>query len=91
METEMHTDPTSSQTLVARLKSRVLRSRAGRLFIDKKFFHYTLVGVFISVLNIFLLWLLIDVFGIPTVISSTLVIGSTFIFRYVLFRAFGLM
>ncbi len=73
------------------LKAWVLSSVIGRLFLDRKFFIYTCVGVFISVLNIFLLWLLIDVFTIPTVIASTLVIGATFIFRYVLFRVFGLM
>lgn len=74
-----------------KLKEYILKSPAGRLFLDKKFFHYTLIGVCISILNIFLLWLLIDIFKIPTVISSTLVIGATFIFRYILFRVFGLM
>ena len=55
-------------------------------FFEKEFFHYTWISVFISVLNIFLLWLLIDVFDIPTIISSTLIIGGTFIIRYILYR-----
>jgi len=36
----------------------------GRLFWDKKFFHYTWIAVFISALNVFFLWLFIDVFDI---------------------------
>lgn len=81
----------NTETVFGRIKARILKSAIGRLFLDKKFFHYTLIGVGISLLNIFLLWLLIDVFKIPTVISSTLVIGATFIFRFILFRVFGLM
>ncbi|OGZ73729.1 MAG: hypothetical protein A2832_00705 [Candidatus Zambryskibacteria bacterium RIFCSPHIGHO2_01_FULL_44_22b] len=63
-------------------------TKIGKLFLDKKFLHYTWIGIFISVLNIFLLWLFIDIFGIPTIISSTVIIGATFIIRYVLFRRF---
>ena len=63
-------------------------TKIGKLFFDKKFLHYTWIGIFISVLNIFLLWLFIDIFGISTVISSTVIIGATFIIRYVLFRRF---
>lgn len=62
-----------------------------RLFLDKKFAHYTWIGIFISLLNIFLLWLLIDMFGIPTIVSSTLVIAGTFILRYVLFDSFKIL
>ena len=62
-----------------------------RLFLDKKFVHYTWIGIFISILNIFLLWLLIDNFHIPTVISSTLVVIGTFILRYVLFDSFKIL
>ena len=70
------------------LVDRFRQHKIGKLFWDKKFLHYTWIGIFISVLNIFLLWLLIDIFDIPTVISSTAVIGATFIIRYVLFRRF---
>lgn len=60
------------------------RSVLTRLFWDKKFMHYTWIGVFISFLNIFFIWLLIDIFNVPTVIASTVVIGLTFILRYIL-------
>lgn len=53
--------------------------------------HYTWIGIFISLLNIFLLWLLIDNLHIPTVISSTLVVLGTFILRYVLFDSFKIL
>lgn len=66
-------------------------TRIGRLFLNKKFLRYTLIGIFISVLNIFLLWLLIDVFDIPTIISSTLVVLGTFLLRYVLFDSFKIL
>ncbi len=88
METETNEN---KKTLPGRFKSWLFASPIGRLFIDRRFFNYTLIGVFISLLNIFLLWLLIDIFEISTVIASTLVIGSTFIFRYVLFRLFDVM
>ena len=61
--------------------------RLKTLFLNKKFAHYTWIGIFISLLNIFLLWLLIDIFNISTIISSALVVGATFILRYVLFDA----
>lgn len=61
------------------------------MFLHKKFAHYTGVSIFISVMNIFLLWLFIDVWGIPTVISSTIVIAGTFILRYVLFDFLKIM
>ena len=63
-------------------------TRMGRLFIDKKFLHYTWTSIFISVLNVFLLWLFIDMFEIPTIVSSVVIIGATFILRYLLFRRF---
>ena len=66
-------------------------TRLGRLFAHKKFVHYTWIGIFISLLNIFLLWLLIDIFGIPTIISSSLVVVGTFILRYVLFDSFRVL
>ena len=69
-------------------EKKTLTQRTKNLFLDKKFFHYTWIGIFISVLNIALLWLLIDEFNVPTIVASTLVIGATFIIRYVLFRRF---
>ena len=61
------------------------------LFLDKKFFHYTWIGIAISLLNIFLLWLLIDIAGISTVVSATLVVVLTFVLRYILFDLFKIL
>ncbi len=81
---------TNQNTFFRRWKLRILNTSVGRLFIDRKFFYYTCIGTFIAVLNIFLLWLLIDIVKMKTVVASTLVIGFTFIFRYVLFHFFKL-
>lgn len=59
-------------------------SRIGRLFWDKKFLNYTITGFIISALNVFLLWLFIDVLGIGTVTAGISVVLLTFILRYVL-------
>jgi putative flippase GtrA len=77
---------TDKKSFLERLSMRMKDSFIGRLFWDKKFFNYTWIGILISLLNIFLLWLFIDVFNIPTVISSVIVIGATFIIRYVLYN-----
>lgn len=58
-----------------------------RPFIRKEFLHYTWISIVISVLNIFFLWLFIDVFDIHTVLASVIVIGATFIGRYLWYRA----
>jgi putative flippase GtrA len=63
-------------------------TRLGRIFLDRKFFNYTWIGILISLLNIFLLWLFIDIFQIPTIIASTIVVGMTFILRYILLTLF---
>lgn len=57
-----------------------------RHFWDKSFLHYTWVSALFSLANIFFLWLLIDVLKVPTVISSTIVIGGTFLLRYIFFK-----
>jgi len=62
-----------------------------RLFWNKGFFHYTWVSGLFSVANIFFLWLFIDIFAIPTVLSSVIVIGGTFLLRYVVFHIFKVM
>lgn len=66
-------------------------TKLGRLFIHKKFAHYTWIGIFISLSNIFILWLFIDVFHISTIIASTLVAILTFATRYVLFDMFKIL
>lgn len=55
-------------------------------FWEKSFLHYVWVSGLFSLVNIFLLWLLIDVLDIPTILASTVVIGGTFILRYVFFK-----
>ena len=70
------------------LEEQPKQSYFKRLFLDKKFFHYAWIGGVISLLNIVLLWLFIDIFLWPTVFSSTLVVVGNFIFRYVLMDLF---
>lgn len=69
-----------TKNVYARAQSTFL----GKLFLDKRFFNYAWVGVLISIINVFLLWLFIDVFHIGTVISGVIVVAATFIFRYIL-------
>lgn len=60
-------------------------------FWEKSFFHYLWTGGLFTLLNIVLLWLFIDYFKIPTLISSSVVIGGLFILRYVVYRIFEVM
>ena len=78
-------------TFFAQTKNRIFQSGFGRLFLDTKFVNYTWIGVFVSGLNIFLLWLLIDIFKISTIIASTVVIGGTFVLRYILLLFFKVL
>ena len=68
------------------IHERLQGTRAGRLFWNRSFFDYVWVSGLFSLANIFFLWLFIDILHIPTVISSIIVIGGTFILRYLLFR-----
>ena len=65
--------------------------RFRELFFNKKFAYYTWTSIFISLLNIFLIWLLIDIIGIPTIIATSSVILATFIIRYILFDFFKIL
>lgn len=63
-----------------------------KIFFARSFFHYTWTGVIASVLQVFFLWLLIDMMDISTILASVLVIGVTFILRYLvlyMFDVFG--
>jgi len=60
-------------------------------FLEKSFLHYFWTGIVFTILNVFLLWLLIDIFQLHTVLASTVVVGSLFIMRYVVYRKFGVM
>lgn len=62
-----------------------------RLFWDKSFFHYTWTGGLFTILNIVLVWLFIDVLGIPTLLSTTVVIGGLFFVRYIVYRLLKVM
>jgi len=55
----------------------------------KSFIIYSGVGIFITILNIFLIWLFIDIFNIPTVIASTIVVGGLFLFKFYLYKKTG--
>ena len=55
----------------------------------KNFFTYAYVGIIVTVLNIFLLWLFIDIYRIPTLISSTIIVGGLFLFKFFLYVKTG--
>lgn len=77
-----------------RSREWVLRLRAIPVlghFADKSFFHYFWTGGLFTLLNIFLVWLSIDIFHIPTIISSVVVIGGLFLGRYLVFRWLGVL
>ncbi len=57
--------------------------------INRNFIVYTVVGAFITILNIVLLWLFIDIFKIPTILSSTLIVGGLFIIKFFIYKATG--
>lgn len=61
------------------------------LFFEKQFLHYLWTGGLFTILNIVLVWLCIDVLGIPTIVSSTIVIGGLFILRYLVYRVLHIM
>jgi len=54
-----------------------------------KFKSYSIIGVVFSLLNIVLLYIFIDIFNIPTIVSGIVVVGSLFILKYVAFRITG--
>lgn len=55
------------------------------------FFKYTWVGALFTVLNIFLLWLFIDVLNMATVVASTIIVGGLFVLKYVFYKLTGLI
>ena len=70
---------------------RTLMAHAIALFCTKKFLRYTGIGILISLFNVFLLWLFIDVFGIGTVTAGFVVTVIIFITRYVLLAVFKIV
>ena len=57
-------------------------------FTNRRFFNYFWISAVISLFNILALWLLIDWLDLPTILASSLVIGGTFVGRYLLFQIF---
>ena len=56
---------------------------------SKNFYIYTGVGAFVSIVNILLLYLFIDILRIPTIISSSVVVIGSFFFRFFLYKWTG--
>ena len=56
---------------------------------NKNLMLYTTIGAFISLLNIVLVWILIDLFKIPTLIATSVVVGSLFVFKFYLYKKTG--
>ena len=60
-------------------------------FMVKGFLKYSLVTGLMSIVNVALMWLFVDILKIPTVLSSTIIVYSMFIVRFVSFYAVGLV
>lgn len=58
------------------------------LFFDRRFAHYTWIGVAVTLFNAAFLYAVIDGLGAPTVPSSLVASGLVFLLRYVLMTAF---
>ncbi len=56
---------------------------------NKNFVTYTYVGIIISILNIILLWLFIDIFKISTLISSTVIVFGLFVLKFFMYKKTG--
>lgn len=56
---------------------------------DRQFLLYCGIGGIVYVLNVALLYVFIDMWGISTVVSSSIVIGGLFVLKYVMYRATG--
>ena len=56
---------------------------------NKNLILYTTIGAFISLLNIVFVWILIDLFKIPTLIAASVVVGSLFVFKFYLYKKTG--
>ena len=56
---------------------------------QRNFIIYLIVGAGISFANIVLLYILIDIVGLSTIISGTLVVGSLFILKYFIYKWTG--
>lgn len=57
----------------------------------KNFSKFTFVGLVWTLLNIYLMWLVIDIVKIPTLIGSTLVVAFVFVSRFYAYVFIGLI
>ena len=60
-------------------------------FLHKRFLRYATVNITSMILNVFFVWLLIEIFNIPTVYSSAIVVLVLFIGRFIAFKKLKLI
>ncbi len=73
------------------MASRIKRFPILKHFMKRSFIHYFWTGIAFTTLNIVLLWFAIDILKISTIISSIVIITSTFLLRYAVFRWLGVI
>ncbi len=56
-----------------------------------KFIKYSVTNISFALANIILVWTFIDIFKIPTVISSAVVVYGLFIIKFIVFNKVGLI
>jgi len=56
---------------------------------NRSFVTYTWVGIFMMILQIISLYLFIDLLKIPTIISSIVIVGGIFIFKFIIYKWTG--
>lgn len=57
----------------------------------KNFLIFFLIGIIWTLLNVLLMWIFIDLLGIPTIIGSTIVVLFVFVTRYYAYVLIGLI
>ena len=60
-------------------------------FMKKNFMRYASINIASKILNVLLVWLLIEVFHIPTIYSSSAVVLFLFFGRFIAFKKFDLL
>ncbi|MFH1770972.1 MAG: GtrA family protein [archaeon] len=59
--------------------------------IKKQFLKYTFIQIISAILNIVLTWILIELFGMNTIIATTGVVAVLFLLRFILFKITNLI
>jgi len=70
--------------ILNKIKNNIFKSKT-----RKNLIIYSVVGGFISLLNIIFVWLLIDVFHFSTLFSTTIVVGLLFFLKFIIYRKTG--